>query len=578
MLKVFLVEDEFVIREGIKNNIDWETHGYEFCGEAGDGELAYPMIQRLRPDIVITDIRMPFMDGLELSRLIRRELPDIEIIILSGYQEFEYAKEAIKLGVAQYLSKPINGEELLAELEELSAKIEEKRRATQIRERYLKEMEENTLRERKNLFQSLVVGDNTAAELLESAERLGIDLSAPWYNIILFKTQSLRHAQDEYSGNLIRIEEELRSLEDGTTVVSFDRNLEGKAFLLKAESEEQLQLQQQEYIEKIKDIMEKYEHVRYFGGIGRPVNRLRELPVSFEQASHAFAHRYLVQDSRILDGGYLAQGTEEEHFDIKQVNPKQIDRTRIQEFLKQGDREEVVYFVEEFFRDLSNKALQSNIFRQYITMDAYFCVADFLESLSTDTQDPETPSQDEKTQQDSDSAIQYIIRILDKALEARDRAASSRYDDVVEQVMKYIEENYAEEELSLNLLASHVNFSPNHLSMIFSQQTGMSFIKYLTDYRMNKAKELLRCTGKRSSLISQEVGYKDPHFLSVQKDPGDDTYPVSGRHQIATIAERTSYEKKVKRNLRSFYACGKDKIFLSLPFSAFCIVSDLLFL
>ena len=508
MLKVFLVEDEFVIREGIKNNIDWETHGYEFCGEAGDGELAYPMIQRLRPDIVITDIRMPFMDGLELSRLIRRELPDIEIIILSGYQEFEYAKEAIKLGVAQYLSKPINGEELLAELEELSAKIEEKRRATQIRERYLKEMEENTLRERKKLFQSLVVGDNTAAELLESAERLGIDLSAPWYNIILFKTQSLRHAQDEYSGSLIRIEEELRSLEDGTTVVSFDRNLEGKAFLLKAESEEQLQLQQQEYIEKIKDIMEKYEHVRYFGGIGRPVNRLRELPDSFEQASHAFAHRYLVQDSRILDGGYLAQGTEEEHFDIKQVNPKQIDRTRIQEFLKQGDREEVVYFVEEFFRDLSNKALQ------YITMDAYFCVADFLESLSTDTQDPETPSQDEKTQQDSDSAIQYIIRILDKALEARDRAASSRYDDVVEQVMKYIEENYAEEELSLNLLASHVNFSPNHLSMIFSQQTGMSFIKYLTDYRMNKAKELLRCTGKRSSLISQEVGYKDPHYFS----------------------------------------------------------------
>ena len=429
MLKVFLVEDEFVIREGIKNNIDWETHGYEFCGEAGDGELAYPMIQRLRPDIVITDIRMPFMDGLELSRLIRRELPDIEIIILSGYQEFEYAKEAIKLGVAQYLSKPINGEELLAELEELSAKIEEKRRATQIRERYLKEMEENTLRERKKLFQSLVVGDNTAAELLESAERLGIDLSAPWYNIILFKTQSLRHAQDEYSGSLIRIEEELRSLEDGTTVVSFDRNLEGKAFLLKAESEEQLQLQQQEYIEKIKDIMEKYEHVRYFGGIGRPMNRLRELPVSFEQASHAFAHRYLVQDSRILDGGYLAQGTEEEHFDIKQVNPKQIDRTRIQKFLKQGDREEVVYFVEEFFRDLSNKALQSNIFRQYITMDAYFCVADFLESLSTDTQDPETPSQDEKTQQDLKNYEQlqcYTVYYTDPGQSAGSKRQSSQ--------------------------------------------------------------------------------------------------------------------------------------------------------
>ena len=194
MLKVFLVEDEFVIREGIKNNIDWKAHGYEFCGEAGDGELAYPMIQKLRPDIVITDIRMPFMDGLELSRLIRKELPDTEIIILSGYQEFEYAKEAIKLGVAQYLSKPINGEELLAELDELSAKIEEKRRAIQIRERYLQEMEENNLRERKKLFQELVTGESTVAELLESAEILGIDLSSPWYNIILFKTPARRPA------------------------------------------------------------------------------------------------------------------------------------------------------------------------------------------------------------------------------------------------------------------------------------------------------------------------------------------------------------------------------------------------
>ena len=103
MLKVFLVEDEFVMREGIKNNIDWVLHGYEFCGEASDGELALPMIQKNKPDIVITDIRMPFMDGLTLSKLVKKELPDTEIIILTGYEEFEYAKEAISIGVASYL-------------------------------------------------------------------------------------------------------------------------------------------------------------------------------------------------------------------------------------------------------------------------------------------------------------------------------------------------------------------------------------------------------------------------------------------------------------------------------------------
>ena len=87
MIKVFLVEDEFVVREGIKKNVDWAGHGYEFCGDASDGEMAFPMIKKVMPDIVITDIKMPFMDGIELSRLLKKELPSIEIIILSGYEE-----------------------------------------------------------------------------------------------------------------------------------------------------------------------------------------------------------------------------------------------------------------------------------------------------------------------------------------------------------------------------------------------------------------------------------------------------------------------------------------------------------
>ena len=107
MLKVFLAEDEIVMREGIKNNIDWQGEGFEFVGDAGDGELAYPIIQKTRPDILITDIKMPFMDGLELSRLVKHELPETKIILLSGYDEFQYAKEAIDIGITDYLVKPV---------------------------------------------------------------------------------------------------------------------------------------------------------------------------------------------------------------------------------------------------------------------------------------------------------------------------------------------------------------------------------------------------------------------------------------------------------------------------------------
>lgn len=517
MLKVFLVEDEFVVREGIKKNIDWKSHGYDFCGEASDGELAFPMIQKAKPDIVITDIRMPFMDGLELSKLIKKELPQIEIIILTGHGEFEYAKEAIKLGIAEYLLKPINGEELLSEVDRVALKIEERRKEREIREKYIKEMEENSLKERKDLFQYLVTGNKSMSELLGLAQKLEMDLSAMWYNIVLLKFQSRNHAHDEYSGSLIEIEQKLDHISvNDKQVLVFDRNLEGKALLFKADSKEELLELQKSAIEKIEAVMKEYEHVRYFGGIGVPVNRLRELPVSFERASHAFAHRYLVEESRIINSSDMKQSvySDESDFDINDVSPKQLDRNKIREFLKTGDREESIYFVEEFFKDLRTNAMKSVMFRQYIIMDAYFCVIDFLEGLQIPKSEIEPLDITSGILQNEEAAMSYVVKIIAKALELRDKSASNRYGDVVDEVMAYIEKNYADEELSLNLIASHVNFSPNHLSMVFSQQTGQTLIKYVTDYRMNKAKELLRCTNKKSSIVSMEVGYKDPHYFS----------------------------------------------------------------
>lgn len=517
MLKVFLVEDEFVVREGIKNNVDWISHGYEFCGEASDGELAFPMIQKLKPDILITDIRMPFMDGLKLSRLTKKELPFTEIIILTGYEEFEYAKEGIKIGIAEYLTKPISAEELLRAVDGLAVKIEEKNQERKIRERYVKEMEENFQKEKKELFHYLVTGSKSAAELLELANNLDIDLSSMWYNVVLLKTQSKNHEREEYSGSLIEIETRFEKLsEDDGHLLIFDRNLEGKALLFKADTKEELEQLQNDYIDWVRDILAEYENIRYFGGIGMPVNRLRELPLSFERASHAFAHRYLMKDSHILNSAELEQGTylEQEEFDISHVDPRQIDRSRIKEFLKLGERDEAIYFVEEFFKGLGSNAMKSNIFRQYITMDAYFCIVNFLESLQISREEIEPFDVTSAPLQNMENAVSYVASIITKAVELREQKASNRYEDIVEEVMSYIQEHYAEEELSLNMLASHVNFSPNHLSMVFSQQTGQTFTKYLTDFRMNKAKELLRCTGKRSSEIGLEVGYKDPHYFS----------------------------------------------------------------
>ena len=516
MIKVFLVEDEFVVREGIKNNVDWAAHGYEFCGEAGDGELAFPMIRKLRPDIVITDIRMPFMDGLELSKLIKKEFPWMEVIILSGFEEFEYAKQGIKIGVAQYLTKPIKGDDLLREVDIIADRIEEKRRERLIREQYEREMEEATLRERSNLFTDLVTGSKSPAQLMETAGSLSMDLTAMYYNIMLVILQSSAHLQGEYSNSVVEVEEKLQALEQDHTFLLFDRNLEGKALLFEAESEETLLANQKAFVKQFEEILKEYPHITYFGGIGKPVNRLRLLPECFTEANRAFAHRYFVNESRIVNALELAPENPVDHgdLDLTNVDPKQIDRSRTTNFLKLGSRDEASYFVEEFLEGIGEKSLESSMFRQYIAMDCYFSVAAFIEEMGYERSEISQPDMAGDTLQSPEATRAYISSIVETAVSLREKRANSRYGEVVDEVLRYISENYAQEDLSLNTLASHVNVSPNHLSMIFSQQTGQTFIKYLTDLRMHKAKELLKCSNKRSSEIALEVGYKDPHYFS----------------------------------------------------------------
>lgn len=516
MLKIFLVEDEFVVREGIKNNIDWAAHGYEFTGEATDGELAFPMIQKLKPDIVITDIKMPFMNGLELGKLIKKEFPWMEIIILSGYAEFDYAKEAISMGAAHYLTKPISGDELIGEIDKLAQKIEKRRLEIRLREKYLKEMEENTREDKKRLFLHMIMGDKNITELIEQAGRLNMDISAIYYNIVLLKIMSSGHTKEEYSQSIVEAWKDISEVLEQKNILIFDRGIEGKAIVYKGDTPEELQKLQENTISSIKEVLKKYPSIEYFGGIGEPVGRLRELNLSFESASHAFAHRYFLEENEILKLEDLQKNyhIKSEEFNISRVDPREVDRKRIIEFLKQGEQDETVYFIGELFNNLGESAVLSNIFRQYIAMDTYFAVAAFVEEMGHNRNEIEEFNVLEGKVDSVEGTAKYLCGIIDKALEIRNTNANKKYNDVVERIMEYIDEHYGDEELSLNFLASHFNFSPNHLSMMFNKQMGVSFIKYLTDYRMNKAKELLRCTNKRSVDISLEVGYKDPHYFS----------------------------------------------------------------
>ena len=383
--------------------------------------------------------------------------------------------------------------------------------------RYEAEMQERTELDKLEFFRSLLKGGRSFPELLEGAKKLGIDISGPCYNVVLLKLWSTRHDAFEYSGSVLDAETSIREIADKEGAIFFDLNVEGIALLFRGESEEKITESIKRSISAIEAVMSKYHNMRYFGGVGQCAGRITEIPDSFNWASRAYAHIYLTSDNGFLWGSEKELQPVNENLILSTIDPKHIDRRHIKEFLRRGDESETEVFLDEFFKGMGNNAIKSTMLRQYIAMDIYFCVADFVENdlgVDRDKLDEEMAVPTPEILADEDRTRDYLVETIRIAIGIRDNNYSGKYHDMVKDSLSYIEEHYAEDELSLNTLAAHVNFSPNHLSAVFKQETGQPFIKYLTDYRMEQAKRLLCTTSKKSNEIAMLVGYKDPHYFS----------------------------------------------------------------
>ena len=528
MVKVYLVEDEIIIRQSIKNSIDWEKEGYEFVGDASDGELALPVILKEKPDILITDIRMPFMDGLELSRMVKAELPDIKIVILSGYDDFEYAKQAIKIGVAEYLLKPVSSAVLLEHLSEIAEKVRDEREDLALKKVYYQEMQENEELIKMKFLGELISGKLSLADAMEKGKRFHMNLSGPFYRIILFKFIQEDHVQAEQSEALSEAYEAVGNYVDGLKdAFRFQRGVEGWAFLLTS-VEEDMEAQTERFIEGLKEVIAPFEALTWFGGIGSEAARLRELRYSFREADKAFAGRFVQEPNQIISVEQLNYEQLDNEFDANifgEIN--QFDQI-ITRFLSSGSREEVESFVGALFTEISEDHFRSLMIRQYIIMDIYATVLAFCKKLRKDTgADGEAAGQMESlreneeilkravlTAESVDDIKDYIGTLLDHVIELRNTLSGRRYSDIIRTARKRIEQDYMSEDISLNTVAAEVCMSPSYFSSVFSKEMGKTFIEYLTEVRMEKAKQYLVCSSMKTSEISYEVGYKDPHYFS----------------------------------------------------------------
>lgn len=517
-IKVFLVEDEMVIRNGIVKSINWEKEGYRLVGEASDGELAYPMILKEKPDILLTDIKMPFMDGLELSRLVKQELPDTKILIFSGYDEFEYAKEAIRIGVTEYLLKPVSSEQLLEVMRRISKQIEQDREEREMLRQYQEDMKENVERERQNFFSHVIRGEVSIGEAVKNGKKYGMDLSAGFYSIILFKIFSTPE-ENIVSEHIWKICEKIETKVDEIPYAYyFQRGIDGWVFLLTAESKEQMEERQKNLCDCLAEIMKNERKVEYFGGIGKPVERIRNLGQSFRDAERIFAERFTRQSNQFLSGFEKMDVYKDDEFQIKDLGDVGKSREMIEKFLNNGTKEELEEFMDTYFIRMKEDKLQSTLMRQYIIMDIYIVIMSFCEKIDAVNHDYQQETEKLKsTIQNMNSVSEirlYITYMLNQAIELRDSISKKRYADIIKAAEKMISEHYMSEEISLNSVADSVGMSPSYFSSVFSKESGKTFVEFLTETRMEKAKELLMCSTLKTSEIGYEVGYKDPHYFS----------------------------------------------------------------
>lgn len=497
--KVYLVEDEISTREGIRDNVDWQSAGFVLCGEAPDGEIALPQIEATQPDVLITDIKMPFMDGLQLCKIIREHMAWMKIIIISGYNDFEYAQTAIKLGVTEYLLKPVSVNDLQATLAKVAVLLDQEKSERTYLKRLNSQVEDNLHFLREKFLMRLVMGGESSISAIEQSQQLGLNILSPYYQVLLLELIS------PTVGSPINYEESQENEKIITAVVGTNKDIlltrkdmEEFVIILKGEELMQLEAEGSFLTGLIQEEVESKTRFKLMVGAGTPQQRLGDLHLSFTDA--------LIK----------VKGS---HTELETGRIKKLNHDELQNFLANGQMSGFDSFFDHSIYHLAESALSSNQLKRYVMIDIALAVSQFVSELGGNTSQIIPNIYDDESVlgslQTTDQIRAETARLFNAAISFRDSQTYSDHTAILQQARNYIAAHCSDPNLSLNEVAALVNFSPNHFSAVFSQETGGTFRDYLTNTRIEQAKNLLRATKKKISEIAFQCGYNDPHYFSI---------------------------------------------------------------
>jgi two-component system response regulator YesN len=510
--KVFLVDDEIVIREGIRDNVKWQNTGFIFLGEAPDGEMALPLIQETKPDILITDIKMPFMDGLQLSKIIRKTMPWIKIIILSGHDEFEYAREAIKIGVTEYLLKPIASGALIEALDRVALQIEKETKEREDARKIKKQLEQNAFLLRDRFLEELTQGIISTPEIIEGCTRFNINIIAKYYLVAIYQidrcdNNDISREGSDFLKTQMLIDNIINEAED---IIKFKKSMEEIVLILKGDNATNLSERAYDLGQAIKYDVERSTCYKLSVSIGKVRERLQGVAQSYKDADKVRNSKYIYGKNKILSINDVKSST------MAKKDFTKVEKNNVRDFIKYGSMSQVGLFIEQHLSNLN--AIKSPIYIHYLLLDVVLDASAIVNELCGKLEDlvPEVLNLDGIVAEiDSIERFKELLEhIIIKVMEYRESKAENKYGSIIIKAKGFIDTNFSDSNISLNSVAAYVNVSPSHFSTIFSQETGENFIEYLTKVRIKKAMTLLKMTAHRSAEIAYQVGYNDSHYFS----------------------------------------------------------------
>ena len=507
MYSVFIVDDEMIVREGLRTKIDWEKSRFSFAGEAGDGEIALSMIQDIKPDILITDIKMPFMDGLELAQAVKKLQPKISIIILSGHDEFDYAKKAISIGVEDYILKPFTLDEILRCLNRVAEKLDLERRQFTDISRMKAELESNIVLAREKLCTDIVLGAVDTHTAIRKAEALGIDLVARFYIVSVSTIATAGDTIDALIAAKSLVLSVSGSMPDN---IGFFIAPDTFVSIIKSGTKESCEEAAFNIADTIRHEIAKNTACTVITAIGSIAEHISHIVNSFQDASSILKRCRIADKNKIISASDINDS--QNNSIVLQENDPLVER------LNYADESEIDQIIREYIALLGDNRERFSIIASYLLVDVIMAVSKIIEQFGGNIQSvmPEilTHAFIDAAVQNEKTFIAEIEKVLASVLRYRNEHVRGHYADVILRAKKYIDANFADPDICLRSVADAVHFSPNHFSTIFSQECNTTFIEYLTGVRIARAKKLLKATDMKSADIAYKTGFNDPHYFS----------------------------------------------------------------